>query len=107
MRYFLHFLAKLRFLRGTFLDPFGYMEERRQEREDIEKYVRLLRNISNNLTNENYQSAIALATLPAKLRGFGYVKQESRILLDQRREHLLKSFLGQEPAEEIKFSSAA
>ena len=29
MKPFLHFLAKLRFIRGTFLDPFGYMEERR------------------------------------------------------------------------------
>ena len=107
LKHFLHLLAKLRFLRGTFLDPFGYMEERQQEREDIEKYIQLLRNISKNLTNQNYQSAIALATLPAKLRGFGYVKQASRILLDQRRDQLLKSFLGQEPAEEIKFSSAA
>ncbi len=107
MKYFLYFLAKLRFLRGTFLDPFGYMKERRQEREDIEKYQQLLRIISNNLTNQNYQSAITMASLPAKLRGFGYVKQESRILLEQRCEQLLKSFLGQEPADEIKFSSAA
>ena len=83
------------------------MEERQQEREDIEKYIQLLRNISKNLTNQNYQSAIALATLPAKLRGFGYVKQGSRILLDQRRDQLLKAFLGEDPAEEIKFSSAA
>ncbi|MEX5624249.1 DUF6537 domain-containing protein, partial [Pseudomonas syringae] len=31
-------LAKLRFLRGSVFDPFGYTHERRQERALIERY---------------------------------------------------------------------
>ena len=43
-------LAKLKFLRGTSFDPFGYSTERRTERKLIDDYRALLREIGANLT---------------------------------------------------------
>jgi indolepyruvate ferredoxin oxidoreductase len=67
-------LAKLKFLRGTPFDPFGYAEERRIERRLIEQYQGLLDEILHRLTPDNYRLAIALAGIPEKIRGFGHVK---------------------------------
>jgi len=62
-------LAKLKFLRGTALDVFGYSDERKQERADIAEYEALLSTVMDGLNDENYQLAVELACLPEKLRG--------------------------------------
>src|SRR5579863_6523787 len=53
-------LAKLKFLRGTAFDPFGYTAERRAERRLLEDYRTLLREITGNLTPQNHHLAVAL-----------------------------------------------
>src|SRR6185437_9853079 len=68
-------LAKFKFLRGTPLDPFGYTAERRTERRLISEYCDLLDEICESLTPDNHGVAVALASLPEKIRGFGHVKQ--------------------------------
>jgi indolepyruvate ferredoxin oxidoreductase len=68
-------LARLKFLRGTWFDPFGYSAERRRERELVADYEALLTEIIGNLTPANHAAAVALAALPEKIRGFGPVKQ--------------------------------
>jgi indolepyruvate ferredoxin oxidoreductase len=68
-------LSKLKFLRGTPLDPFGYSQERRTERQLVADYEKLLTTIVAELTPFNHQAAVALAALPEKIRGFGPVKQ--------------------------------
>jgi len=68
-------LAKFRFLRGTPFDPFGYARERRSERKLIAEYVALLATITAELTPTNHHTAVALAAIPEKIRGFGPVKQ--------------------------------
>ena len=67
-------LAKFKFLRGTPLDPFGYSQERRTERQLIKDYEKLLATIMAELTPYNHQAAVGLAALPEKIRGFGPVK---------------------------------
>ncbi|MDJ1158334.1 indolepyruvate ferredoxin oxidoreductase family protein [Chelatococcus sp. SYSU_G07232] len=67
-------LAKLRFLRGTALDPFGRTEERRMERRLIADYEALLEEILGKLDADNHALAVALAAIPEKIRGFGHVK---------------------------------
>jgi indolepyruvate ferredoxin oxidoreductase len=69
------FLAKLKGLRGTALDVFGYTHERRTERQLIKDYEALMRDIAQRLTPENYAYAVALAAIPQKIRGFGHVKE--------------------------------
>jgi indolepyruvate ferredoxin oxidoreductase len=68
-------LAKFKFLRGTPLDPFGYSEDRRTERKLIADYQALLKTIMAELTVYNHQTAVALASIPEKIRGYGPVKQ--------------------------------
>jgi indolepyruvate ferredoxin oxidoreductase len=67
-------LAKLKVLRGTPFDMFGYSQERRTERRLIEDYVALLDEVLGNLTPENHAVAVGLAAIPEKIRGFGPVK---------------------------------
>jgi indolepyruvate ferredoxin oxidoreductase len=68
-------LAKFKVLRGTPFDPFGYSHERRSERQLIADYEALLQEIVDNLSPDNHAAAVALTSLPEKIRGFGPVKQ--------------------------------
>jgi indolepyruvate ferredoxin oxidoreductase len=67
-------LARLKFLRGSFADPFGHTEERRTERKLISDYEDLLSEILDKLTPDNHALAVGLAGIPEKIRGFGHVK---------------------------------
>ena len=68
-------LAKFRFLRGTVFDPFGYTAERKMERRLISDYEQLLEELVARLTPVNHHVAVALATIPEKIRGYGPIKQ--------------------------------
>ncbi|MFL6621795.1 MAG: indolepyruvate ferredoxin oxidoreductase family protein [Sulfurifustis sp.] len=68
-------LARLKFLRGSVLDPFGRTEERRMERQLIAEYRNDITAICSRLTNAQLDDAIALARLPETIRGFGHVKK--------------------------------
>jgi len=67
-------LAKLKFLRGTAFDPFGYSIERRTERALVPNYEAMLEEVLAKLNGENHAVAVALAAIPEKIRGFGHVK---------------------------------
>jgi indolepyruvate ferredoxin oxidoreductase len=68
-------LARLKGLRGTALDIFGYSEERRTERRLIADYEALMEEILAGLTPDNHALAVELAAIPEKIRGFGHVKE--------------------------------
>jgi indolepyruvate ferredoxin oxidoreductase len=70
----LKLLARLRFLRGTWLDPFGHTEERRLERQLIDDYEALVARLLGALAPANLDAAVRLARLPERIRGFGPVK---------------------------------
>jgi indolepyruvate ferredoxin oxidoreductase len=86
-------LAKLRVLRGTPLDPFGYSLERRTERRLIVEYETMLNEVLARLSPANHHLAVGLAAIPEKIRGFGHVKMrhlssakgEEAALMDQLR----------------------
>ena len=74
-------LAKLKVLRGTWLDPFGQTSERKQERALIDKYqnqiqeiLKILASSPFEISDGSYQKSIELASLPQDIRGFGHVK---------------------------------
>ncbi|HEY7776389.1 MAG TPA: DUF6537 domain-containing protein, partial [Kineobactrum sp.] len=98
-------LARLRVLRGTRLDLFGYTAERKRERTDIEDYLAVLEQLPGAL-EAHYGTALQLASLPAKLRGFGHVKDRNRELLAQQREQLLLTLHGA-PATPVTIVNAA
>lgn len=70
-------LAKFKFLRGTAIDPFGRSLERRQERELIESYVSDIELILQHLSASNRHTALSLARLPEKIRGYGHIKESA------------------------------
>ena len=68
-------LARLRWLRKTPFDPFGRTRERRQERALIRQYRQQLHWMAAHLAEHQVQQAQALLALPARIRGYGPVKQ--------------------------------
>ncbi len=70
-------LAKFKALRGTALDPFGRTEERKAERALIGEYEATITQVLQDLTAQNLSTAVALAALPEKIKGFGHVKERS------------------------------
>ncbi|MBY4677546.1 indolepyruvate ferredoxin oxidoreductase family protein [Marinobacterium arenosum] len=82
-------LSKLRTLRGTPLDPFGYSADRRLERKLIRQYERDIRQLLTTLNAANQTDACALAELPQSIRGYGPVKDANYEKAQQQREQLL------------------
>ena len=67
-------LAKLKGLRGTKLDPFGYTKERKVEQALIGQYEVLVDELLSGLTPANHALAVRLAAVPDDIKGYGHVK---------------------------------
>ncbi len=67
-------LAKMKFLRGTLFDVFGKTDERSQERALISQYEETVNQVLANLTPKNLDCAVALLSVPERIRGYGHVK---------------------------------
>ncbi|MBI1890368.1 MAG: indolepyruvate ferredoxin oxidoreductase family protein [Burkholderiales bacterium] len=82
-------LAKLKFLRGTGLDIFGYTRERKTERGLIDHYRKTISSLLPKLTEENLAKLVALASIPEEIRGYGHVKERSLNAVRQKEARLL------------------
>jgi indolepyruvate ferredoxin oxidoreductase len=82
-------LERLRFLRGTPLDVFGYTHERRTERKLIKDYRGLISDLASRLTRDNHSRAVALARLPEEIKGFGPVKLAAIARFEKNKAALL------------------
>jgi indolepyruvate ferredoxin oxidoreductase len=92
-------LAKLRFLRGTFLDPFGHTEERKSERALILEYRNTIATLLPTLSNENLSQMVELACVPEDIRGYGHVKERHLKNAKQKEAKLLDALKpGTKPA---------
>lgn len=70
-------LAKLKTLRGTPLDIFGYTEERKMERQMIADFEALLGRVAGKLNAANAPAVAELLAAAEKIRGFGHVKEKA------------------------------
>jgi indolepyruvate ferredoxin oxidoreductase len=95
-------LAKGKRLRGTAWDLFGYTKERRLERRMIADYDRLLDEIAERLSPANHHTAVALASLPLEIRGFGHIKERNYQLARGREATLLAELRSPSPAPVLK-----
>lgn len=77
-------LAKLKFVRGTPLDVFGYTAERKMERGLAQEYKDQLQPLLAKLTAENHGHAVAVARVAEEIRGYGHVKEKSVVVARQR-----------------------
>jgi indolepyruvate ferredoxin oxidoreductase len=73
-RPFLRLLARLRFLRGTPFDQFGYARVRRTERVLALEYAALVATLTATLDRENYDHALAVADAIDLVRGYEGIK---------------------------------
>jgi indolepyruvate ferredoxin oxidoreductase len=85
----LRWLARMRKLRGTALDPFGRTEERRMERRLIADYREMIEGVLGDLSPATLPLAVDLAGLPDQVRGFGHVKRRSVEEMEARKAELL------------------
>jgi indolepyruvate ferredoxin oxidoreductase len=100
-------LASLRFLRGSFLDPFGYTEERKTERALILQYKAQILSLLPTLTANNYEQMIAIASIPEDIRGYGHVKERHLRAAKQKESDLLASLSLQKFASDDQGKHAA
>lgn len=85
-------LKRLKFLRGTRFDPFGYSSDRRTERHLIEEFRSNIEAIVEELTPERMEIALELARVPREIRGFGPVKVATIAAYRKRHAQLLSDF---------------
>jgi indolepyruvate ferredoxin oxidoreductase len=85
-------MARFKFLRGTALNPFGRIPERIQERALITDYESTLSHIIDQLSGDKLAAAIALASLPESIRGYGPVKERSVIAAKAKQAELMANY---------------
>jgi indolepyruvate ferredoxin oxidoreductase len=73
----LRVLAKLRRLRGSWLDPFRYGSDRKLERALLADYERLIERFVADLDDARFEIALELARLPNQIRGYGPIKRQA------------------------------
>ena len=93
----LKIIASLRMLRGTFLDPFRFSEERKLDRWLLERLTSDVEHVLGKLNERNYETAVELLAAYRKVKGFGHVRQANW----QRVESDIASFRNQliEPSQ--------
>ena len=72
-------LASVRWLRGGAFDLFGYSGERRAEREWIERYQNTIQSLLPELGALSREHVLAVAAVPAAIRGYGHIKTASMV----------------------------
>ena len=82
-------LARMKGLRGTPLDLFGYTAERKLERALIKQYEQDMMEWLPKASPEIMEPLVALAELPLQIRGFGPVMQANEAKAAKQRETLL------------------
>ena len=83
-------LAAMKGLRGTAFDLFGRTAERRGERQLLAQYEADLDLIAAALAPGRIDAAVALASVPALIRGYGHVRQASAEKAAGERSRLLE-----------------
>jgi indolepyruvate ferredoxin oxidoreductase len=70
----LRMLVKMKKLRGTFLDIFGYAEVRREERQLISWYRHTIELVLEHLDDDRHALAVLIANAPDTIRGYEEIK---------------------------------
>jgi indolepyruvate ferredoxin oxidoreductase len=85
-------LARLKGLRGTPFDVFGYSAERKTERALVKQYRDTVSNLLPKLSPDNLAHAVAIASIPEDIRGYGHVKERHLAAAKLKEAQLLSAF---------------
>jgi indolepyruvate ferredoxin oxidoreductase len=91
-------LARMRFLRGTALDIFGYSPDRKLERELIASYEKDVAEALSHLSPATIDTAVELLSLPDRIRGYGPVKEKAVSDAKARHAQLVADLANPPPA---------
>jgi indolepyruvate ferredoxin oxidoreductase len=91
-------LARMKRLRGTKLDVFGYHPERKAERALISEYEATLATVLEHLAPAKHAMAVELASIPDLIRGFGPVKTANITKAKAHEAELIKAYTAPEGA---------
>ena len=72
-------LAKLKGLRGTPFDVFGYTRERQDERALVSEYMQHVEHVLASLSADTHAHAVKVAQVAENIKGFGHVKERNRL----------------------------
>ena len=86
-------LAKLRRLRGTPFDVFGYHAERKAERALTAQFEADIGQLIGELGTERLPIAIELARLPDEIRGYGHIKAAAIRHISTVRATIIKNYV--------------
>ncbi|MBC7438081.1 MAG: indolepyruvate ferredoxin oxidoreductase family protein, partial [Bdellovibrionales bacterium] len=92
-------LARLKGLRGTALDVFGYTQERRTERALIDEYRASLDEVLRSLNVTNHATAVEIARIPEQIKGYGHVKERNLAAARVKWAQLMDEFRGAQPMQ--------
>jgi len=84
-------LARMKGLRGTAFDPFGWHAERRAERAQIAQYEADMRRLLPRATPQTIEILRELARLPLSIKGYGFIKDKAAEQAAARRAELLSA----------------
>jgi indolepyruvate ferredoxin oxidoreductase len=96
-------LARLKWLRGSWIDITRFNNDRIVERRLLSEYEAMLDEFATSLTPENHATAVALARIPEKIRGFGHIKGRHVAAADAERTRLLAEY--RQPATALKLAA--
>ncbi|MFC4160578.1 indolepyruvate ferredoxin oxidoreductase family protein [Chitinimonas lacunae] len=85
-------LAKMKGLRGTALDPFGYAEDRKVERRLIGEFESSLDTLLATLNAERLPLAAEIVNLSQQIRGYGHLKLSSYASIRKQWDDKLKQY---------------
>jgi len=89
MKPLLRLLASFRRIRGSALDPFARSAERRLDLALIREYEACVDALLASLADANHATAVEIATLPERVRGFGRVRARAAEEMRARRAELM------------------
>lgn len=98
-------LAKMRTLRGTPLDIFGYSADRRLERDLIRGYENDVEFLLDKLSPQTIDTAIELLSLPDRIRGYGPVKEKAVTDARKRYDELMRDLVNPPPRVEPQLAA--
>ena len=84
-------LTKMKWLRGSFADPFGWTAERKMERQLIGWFDELVKKCSEELNSDNVNVWHDIMSAPMGIKGYGPVKEESVVRVKRQIDTLLEA----------------
>jgi indolepyruvate ferredoxin oxidoreductase len=87
-------LSKLKWMRGSALDIFGYTAERKMERALPQQYRQTIQSLLPQLSIDNLPILVAIASIPEDIRGYGHIKERHLKSAKEKEANMLAAFHG-------------